>query len=42
VIYQNTLEFAQTQDNNDQLNCYKEQFHHPVIDDKDVLYFTGH
>jgi len=42
VIYQNTLEFAQAQDNNDQLNNYKEQFYHPIIDGKDVLYFTGH
>ena len=42
MIYQNTLEFAQAQDNNDQLNNYKEQFYHPIIDGKDVLYFTGH
>jgi len=42
VIYQNTLEFAQAQDNNDHLNCYKEQFHQPAIDSEDVLYFAGH
>lgn len=38
---ENTLDFAQQQDNNDELSSYREKFHHPVINGKQVLYFTG-
>lgn len=37
----NTREYAQEQDQNDALKDYKSQFHLPVIDGKEVLYFTG-
>jgi len=39
--YQNSLSFAQSQDDNDPLAKYREQFYFPVINDKQVLYFTG-
>lgn len=38
---ENTLDFAQQQDNNDEVSSYREKFHHPVINGKQVLYFTG-
>ncbi|MFT4994551.1 MAG: kynureninase [Paraglaciecola sp.] len=38
---QNTLAYAKAQDAQDPLAEYREQFHHPVIDGKQVLYFTG-
>ncbi|OUS28787.1 kynureninase [Thalassotalea sp. 42_200_T64] len=41
MIYQNTLAFAQQQDQQDSLAHYREQFCHPVINGKQVLYFTG-
>ncbi|ACA85697.1 kynureninase [Shewanella woodyi] len=41
MIFENTLAFAQQQDRNDPLAHYSDQFHHPVIDGKEVLYFTG-
>lgn len=39
--YQNTLDFAQSQDEQDPISRYREQFFFPVINDKQVLYFTG-
>lgn len=41
MTLKNTLEFALEQDQQDELAQYRDQFHHPVINDKDVLYFTG-
>lgn len=41
MTFENTLAFAQQQDRNDPLAHYSDQFHHPVIDGKEVLYFTG-
>ncbi len=37
----NSLEYAQKLDNNDELRAYRERFHFPVIDNKEVIYFTG-
>ncbi|MBE8168602.1 MAG: kynureninase [Shewanella sp.] len=39
--YENSLVFAKQQDLNDPLAHYKDRFYHPVIDGKQVLYFTG-
>ena len=39
--HENTLTYAQQQDAQDPMATYREQFHHPVIDGKQVLYFTG-
>jgi len=39
--YQNTLNYATEQDRLDPLAAYRDKFHHPVIDGKQVLYFTG-
>jgi kynureninase len=39
--FENTLTFAQQQDNLDSLSGYREKFHFPIINDKRVLYFTG-
>ena len=39
--FKNTLEFARSQDENDPLSHFRDQFHHPVIDGKPALYFTG-
>ncbi|KGJ99343.1 kynureninase [Thalassotalea sp. ND16A] len=39
--YQNSLAYAQHQDQQDPLANYREQFCHPVINGKQVLYFTG-
>ena len=41
MTFENTLAFAQEQDKQDELAHYREQFHHPVINGKEVLYFTG-
>lgn len=41
MILENTLQFAQQQDNQDELSSYRDKFFHPVIDGKNVLYFTG-
>lgn len=41
MTFENTLAFARQQDENDSLAHYKALFHHPVIDGKQVLYFTG-
>lgn len=39
--HENTLAYAQEQDAIDALAPFRQKFHHPVIDDKQVLYFTG-
>ena len=41
MTFQNNLTFAQAQDKNDELASYRDKFHHPIIDGKEVLYFTG-
>lgn len=41
MIFENTLIFAQQQDQQDALSVYREQFYRPVINNKEVLYFTG-
>jgi len=41
MTFKNTLAYAQELDNKDHLAKYREQFHHPVINGKQVLYFTG-
>ena len=39
--YQNTLEFAQQMDREDPLAHFRDRFHHPVIDGKNVFYYAG-
>ena len=39
--YSNTLDFARQQDSADPLRRWRDEFHHPVIDGRQVLYFTG-
>lgn len=39
--YENTLSFAQQMDGQDELRSYRSQFHIPVINGKETLYFTG-
>ncbi|BFP39796.1 kynureninase [Flavobacteriaceae bacterium GF1] len=39
--YENSLEFAQRMDAKDVLGPYREKFHYPRINGKDVIYFTG-
>ncbi|MBU2995004.1 kynureninase [Cellulophaga baltica] len=39
--FKNTLAFAQQLDNEDPLKNYREQFHFPKVDGKQVIYFTG-
>lgn len=39
--HENTLAYAQQQDVQDPMAGYREQFHHPIIDGRQVLYFTG-
>jgi len=41
MTHENTLAYAKKQDAQDPLAIYRDKFHHPVIDDKQVLYFTG-
>jgi kynureninase len=41
MIHENSLAYAQKQDAQDSLAAYRDKFHHPVIDGKQVLYFTG-
>ena len=38
---QNTLEFAQSLDKKDPLRKYREEFHFPQHEGRDVIYFTG-
>ncbi len=37
----NTIDFAREQDAADELAPYREQFHHPIINGRQALYFTG-
>jgi kynureninase len=39
--YENTLTYAKAQDATDSLSSFRDKFHHPIIDGKQVLYFTG-
>jgi len=39
--FENSLNFAQELDAKDPLRKYREQFHFPKVNDKDVIYFTG-
>jgi len=39
--YENSFEFAQKMDEQDELKDYRNQFHIPVIDGKETIYFTG-
>ena len=41
VANKNSLEFAKEMDKNDPLKSYREQFHIPQMNGKDVVYFTG-
>lgn len=41
MIFENSLSFAQSLDAIDPLASFREQFYFPVIDEKEVLYFTG-
>jgi len=41
MTFQNTLEFAQKLDTEDQLRRYRDEFHFPKVDGKQVIYFTG-
>ena len=41
MTYENTLEFAQRLDAEDPLKSYREKFHFPQHDGKNVLYFCG-
>ncbi|MCK0161878.1 kynureninase [Allomuricauda sp. F6463D] len=39
--FQNTLEFAKKLDASDALAPYRNEFHYPQVNGKDVIYFTG-
>jgi len=39
--FENTLEFAQELDKKDALKSFRERFHYPQMNGKDVIYFTG-
>ena len=39
--FENTLEFAQSLDQQDELKGYRNQFHIPQHNGKDCIYFTG-
>nr|WP_299383879.1 kynureninase [Allomuricauda sp.] len=39
--FQNTLAYAQGLDAKDPLTKYRDQFHYPQVNGKDVIYFTG-
>ncbi|NNE55987.1 MAG: kynureninase [Flavobacteriales bacterium] len=41
MVLENSLDYARAQDAADQLASYRNEFHFPVIDGKEVLYFTG-
>jgi kynureninase len=40
-MYQNTLEFAKQKDEKDELRSFRNRFHHPIINGKPTVYFTG-
>ena len=39
--YENSLAFAQKMDKQDPLNTYRNEFHIPKIEGKDIIYYTG-
>ncbi len=39
--FKNTTEFASLQDQNDALKSFKSEFYFPIMDGKEVVYFTG-
>lgn len=41
MTFQNSLEFAQQLDAEDTLSKYRQEFHYPQVNGKDVIYFTG-
>ncbi|WP_222983538.1 kynureninase [Flagellimonas meishanensis] len=41
MTFQNTLECAKELDASDPLSKYREEFHYPQVNGKDVIYFTG-
>lgn len=41
MIFENTRAFAQQLDSQDNLNKYRDEFHFPKVNDKQVIYFTG-
>jgi kynureninase len=42
VVYEPTLEFARDCDANDPLRGYRGQFHFPLLDTPEMVYFSGH
>ena len=40
-MYQNTQEFAKQKDEQDELKSFRNRFHHPIINGKPTVYFTG-
>ncbi|MBO0342836.1 MAG: kynureninase [Bacteroidota bacterium] len=41
MTFENTLEFAKKLDASDALASYRNEFHYPQVNGKDVIYFTG-
>ncbi|WP_420602505.1 kynureninase [Flagellimonas sp.] len=41
MTFQNSLKFAQQLDAEDKLSKYRQEFHYPQVNGKDVIYFTG-
>jgi kynureninase len=41
MTFENTLEFAKKLDASDKLSPYRNEFHYPQVNGKDVIYFTG-
>jgi kynureninase len=41
MIFENTKAFAQQLDSQDSLNKYRNEFHFPKVNGKEVIYFTG-
>ena len=41
MTYENSLQYAQTQDQQDPLRMYREQFYIPQVNGRDSIYFTG-
>lgn len=41
MLYDNSLTFARRQDEADPLRNFRDKFHHPVIDGRPTVYFTG-
>ena len=41
MTYENSLQYAQAQDQQDPLRNYREQFYIPQVNGRDSIYFTG-